>query len=382
MTTPDLFGEDRLPPLRSLPAPVAVDLFSAAAESAALASGRPKSQERAEILARGGPTAFAASALVPVDDRPHLIALDGFRQRAETYADARRSTGTRRAYASDFAEFSLWCHTHGMPALPALAPAVAMFVTACADRGLAVSSIGRRLAAIAYAHRDAGFESPTRHPVVLAVWEGVRRTIGVAPAGKAALVTEQLRALVAPLGSAPIDVRDRALLLVTFAGAFRRSEVVAFDAVDARFVDDGLTLDLRRSKTDQEGAGRLVGLAYGSRLETCPVRALKAWIELAGAADDGPLFQRVRSGGTMTGERLTAQSVALIVKRHAARAGLDPARFAGHSLRAGFVTSAALAHVPDSKIARQTGHRSLQTLQRYIRPATVWVDNASADVGL
>jgi site-specific recombinase XerC len=245
-----------------------------------------------------------------------------------------------------------------MPALPALAPAVALFVTAYADRGLAVSSIGRRLAAIAFAHRDAGFESPTRHPVVLAVWEGVRRTIGVAPIGKSAIVTDQLRALVTPLGSSPIDIRDRALLLVTFAGAFRRSEVVAFDAVDARFVDDGLTLDLRRSKTDQEGAGRLVGLAYGSHLETCPVRALKAWIEPAGAVGDGPLFQRLRSGGTMTGERLTAQSVALIVKRHAARAlALIPRDSPGIRCARGSLRRLR-SHFPDSLIGQNAGGRS------------------------
>jgi site-specific recombinase XerD len=327
-------------------------------------------------------TVDSSADLALVDDRPHLVALDGFRQRAETYADARRSKGTRRAYGSDFADYTSWCHTHGMVPLPGMAPAVAMYVTACADRGLAVSSIGRRLAAIAYYHRDAGLETPTRHPVVLAVWEGVRRTIGVAQVGKDAIVTEQLRALVAPLGSSPLDVRDRALLLVTFAGAFRRSEVVGFDAIDARFVADGVTLHLRKSKTDQEGAGALVGIAYGSHLATCPVRALRAWTDLAGAIDDGPLFRRVRSGGRVTSERLTAQSVALIVKRHAVRAGLDPDNFGGHSLRAGFVTTAALAGMSESKIMRQTRHKSSATLQRYIRPATVWTDNASADVGL
>jgi site-specific recombinase XerD len=199
-----------------------------------------------------------------VDDRPRLLALDGFRERAERYADARRSTATRRAYQADFAEFTAWCRTHGMVPLPALAPAVAMFLTACADRGLSVSSIGRRLAAIAGAHRDAGIEStelPTRHPLVVRVYAGIRRELGVAPVKKAALVTEQLRALVAPLRSTPKDVRDRAILLVGFAGAFRRSEVVSFNASGVRFVDDGLTLHLRSSKTDQKGVGTVVCIA-------------------------------------------------------------------------------------------------------------------------
>jgi site-specific recombinase XerD len=328
---------------------------------------------------------MTAQPLATVDDRPRLIALEGFRERAERYADARRAPGTRYCYKRDFAEFTAWCHTHGMVPLPALASAVAMFITACADRGLSSSSIGRRLAAIAAAHRDVGIESadlPTRHPVVARVYAGIRREHGVAPVKKDAIVVAQLRDLVAPLRYSPKDVRDRAILLVGFAGAFRRSEIVSFNASDVRFVDDGLMLNLRQSKTDQEGAGALVCIAYGSHLPTCPVRALEAWMELTGAVDDEPLFRRVASSGRIGSQRLTPQSVAIVVKRHAALAGLDPKTIGGHSLRAGFVTTCALAGMSENKIMRQSRHRSSATLRGYMRPATGWVDNASADVGL
>jgi integrase len=176
-----------------------------------------------------------------------------------------------------------------------------------------------------------------------------------------------------------LDVRDRALLLVGFAGAFRRSEIVGLDVEDVRFVDAGLEITLRRSKTDQEGAGRLVGLPFGSRLETCPVRALRAWLDASGV-DAGPLFRGVRGG--VSSSRLTGAMAAIIAKRRAAAIGLDPAWLAGHSLRAGFATSAALAGVTETFIAAQTWHKSMTILRRYIRPATVWQNNAAAAVGL
>jgi integrase len=337
-----------------------------------------------------------AQPLATVNDRPRLLAVDGFRERAEHYADARRSSATRRAYEADFAEFAAFCRTLGMEPRPAPVPAVVSFLTACADRGLSVSSIGRRLAAIAGAHLAVGIEKadlPTRHPLVARVYAGIRRELGVAPVKKAALVTEQVRSLVDPLRYSAKDIRDRAILLVGFAGAFRRSEVVSFNASDVRFVDDGLTLHLRSSKTDQEGVGTVVCIAYGSHLPTCPVRALQRWIELAGAVGDEPLFRPITAGGRIRSRRLTPQSIALVVKRHvkaaAKAAGLDEKtieehslRVGGHSLRAGFVTTCGLAGMSEVKIMRQSRHRSSATLRGYMRPATQWLDNASADLGL
>jgi integrase len=183
------------------------------------------------------------------------------------------------------------------------------------------------------------------------------------------------------LTEATIDVRDRALLLVGFAGAFRRSELVSIDFGDVRIVANGLEVVLRRSKTDQEGEGRLIGIPNGSNPVTCPVRAIQAWLERA-AIIDGPLFRPVGRGDNIAPTRLSSQAVALIVKRHARRAGLDPSRFAGHSLRAGFATSAALAGADALEISRQTGHKSLSMVQRYTRPATIWLMNPAHRVGL
>jgi integrase len=203
----------------------------------------------------------------------------------------------------------------------------------------------------------------------------------VAQDRKDALLTADLRRMLEPLTDTTIDVRDRALLLLGFAGAFRRSELVSFNVDDVRVVANGLEVTLRRSKTDQEGEGRLIGVPYGSNPATCPVRAMRAWLDRSEMLD-GPLFRAVDRGGNVGPTRLTAAAVALIVKRHAQRIGLDPARFAGHSLRAGFATSAALAGVDALEISRQTGHKSLSMVQRYTRPATIWQMNAAQRVGL
>ena len=265
----------------------------------------------------------------------------------------------------------------GYPLEPAVA---AMYLTSLAETK-ALATIVRRRTAISLEHKRRGFEvRPFSHPQVDEVWKGIRRGLGAAlQNAKDALVIADLRRVLEPLQGTIMDVRDRALLLIGFAGAFRRSEIVGLDVADVRFVDAGLEITLRRSKTDQEAAGRLVGLPFGSRLETCPVRSLRAWLDASGVAD-GPLFRGVRGG--VSSARLTGAMVAVVAKRRAAVVGMDPARLAGHSLRAGFATSAALAGVTETFIAAQTGHRSMTVLRKYIRPATVWQNNAAAAVGL
>jgi site-specific recombinase XerD len=187
--------------------------------------------------------------------------------------------------------------------------------------------------------------------------------------------------MVDTLGDDLAGHRDRALLLIGFAGAFRRSELVALDVADATEGHEGLTVHLRRSKTDQEGQGRTVGIPFGANLATCPVRAWRAWIE-ASAITEGPVFRSVDRHGHIGTTRLTGQSVAHIVKRHAAMAGLDPEQIAGHSLRAGLATSAAAAGVPERVIANTTGHKGSAMLRRYIREGTLFGQNAAAAVGL
>ena len=323
------------------------------------------------------------TALVPVaqtTSNGSIAHLEDLRERAEGFAESSTADSTRRAYDADSRHFRAWCRAHGVLALPALPATVALYLTELA-RTYKVATISRRIAAIGQEHRKANLPSPFTHPRVVEVWEGIRRTLGVAQNRKDALLTADLRRMLEPLCDATIDVRDRALLLLGFAGAFRRSELVSFNVDDVRLVEGGLEVTLRRSKTDQEGEGRLVGVPYGSNPVTWPVRAMRAWLERSGIVD-GPLFRSVDRSGSMGPTRLTAAAVALIVKRHAQRIGLDPARFAGHSLRAGFATSAALAGVDALEISRQTGHKSLSMVQRYTRPATIWQMNAAQRVGL
>jgi site-specific recombinase XerD len=323
------------------------------------------------------------SALVPVEQTASngsLAHLEDLREQAEGFAESSTADSTRRAYDADCRHFREWCCAHGVVALPALPATVALYLTELA-LSYKVATIARRIAAIGQGHRKAGLSSPFTHPRVVEVWEGIRRRLGVAQGRKDALLTADLRRMLEPLTDTTIDARDRALLLLGFAGAFRRSELVSFNVDDVRFVENGLEVTLRRSKTDQEAEGRLIGIPYGSSPATCPFRAMRAWLDRSEMLD-GPLFRAVDRGGNVGPTRLTAAAVALIVKRHAQRIGLDPARFAGHSLRAGFATSAALAGVDALEISRQTGHKSLSMVQRYTRPATIWQMNAAQRVGL
>jgi integrase len=198
----------------------------------------------------------------------------------------------------------------------------------------------------------------------------------VAPIG-----LQELKAMVAALPRSTKGIRDRALLLMGFAGALRRSELVALDVTNVTASDNGLLIMLRRSKTDQEGAGRTVGIPYGSHLETCPVRAVQAWLQ-ASEITKGPIFRPVDQHGIIASTRLSDRSVARIIQSAAKRAGLDPEQFAGHSLRAGLATAAAAAGVSEHDIARTTGDRSVAVLRRYVRTATVFERNAAASVGL
>jgi integrase len=316
--------------------------------------------------------------------------------------DAARAPNTRRAYEADWFDFRNWCTRHGAIPLPADPRIVALYITDLAQgapgrRPRRVSTIGRRLAALVHYHRAAGHELDLRDRVLRDTWHGIRRTYGRAPRMKSPTVTAFLRLLVAACPSDTLmGLRDRALLLVGFAGCFRRSELVSLDVADCVFdPEHGLVLTLRRSKSDQEATGLVKGITFGVNPETCPVRALRAWLDTA-AITEGPIFRPVTRHGTVIPRRLEARPVALIVKRAvtAARAiaiergnrelakTFDPARFAGHSLRAGFITSAAAAGVPESDIMRQSGHKRSDTLRKYIRPATVFVHNATAKVGL
>ena len=312
----------------------------------------------------------------PLDPVPLPASLEATAAQARAYMEAAKAVNTLRAYRSDWTAFGAWCETHTRQALPASPETVALYLAAAAE-SLKPATLQRRLASISQAHQVAGYETPTRSAPVRTVWQGLVNTHGVAPAQKAPLLVPELLALVGTCARDAQGMRDRALLLLGFAGAFRRSELVGLDVSDISFGADGVTATVRRSKTDQQGAGRLVGIPRGAAPESCPVRALRAWVQCAGLKE-GPLFRGVNRHGTVQTCRLTAQAVALVVKRRAAAAGLEPAQFAGHSLRAGLATSAAAAGASERSIMAQTGHRSERVARRYIRAGSLFRENAAA----
>jgi len=306
---------------------------------------------------------------------PTWAALD---DRARAYAEAARAPATLRAYATDWRGFAAWCAAHGVDALPATPHTVALFLADLTGRP---STLRRKLAAIAVMHRAAGHDSPTEHGMVRATFAGIRRERGVAPRPKTALLVDELRAAVATCGQRRIDVRDRALVLLGFAGALRRSELVGLDVDDVGCEGEGLVLRLPRSKTNQEGELEEVAVLYGSDPRMCPVRALQAWLAMSGISE-GPLFRAVDRAGRVGRGRLTARIVGERVKKIGARSGLDSQSYAAHSLRSGFATSAARANKSEAAIMRQGRWKSIPVARRYIRAGSRWHDHAAAGIGL
>lgn len=301
---------------------------------------------------------------------------------AKGYALNSRAAATTRAYRTDLEHFARWCVARNACPLPALPEVVAEYVADMAGT-YKPATIARRLAGVSVAHKLAGYETPTRAEVVRVVNTGVRRTLGTAPEQHNAAGIGEVRRMVARLDLDSVaGLRDRALLLAGFALAARRSELVALQLSDLEQTAEGYKVTIRRGKTDQEGRGTTRALPYGTDPETCPVRALTAWITAAGITE-GPIFRAVDRWGRVSDRPLSGQGVALVVKGAADRAGLDPSRYSGHSLRAGFCTTAAARGASERAIARQTGHAPNSTVLRsYIRHATVFTDNAAADLGL
>jgi site-specific recombinase XerD len=294
--------------------------------------------------------------------------------KAAELARNEKALATRRAYGSDFRIFESWCAQRGINALPASPESVAAFLACEVERSIRPSTIGRRVAAIRYAHKLAGHAVPTDDERVKATVRGIRRRLGTAPRKKAPATAERIIPMALGTGDNLKALRDRALLLLGFAGAFRRSELVALDCEDIEECETGLRITIRHSNTDQEGAGRTLAVVRGSI--ACPVAALQVWREAAGIIA-GPLFCSVRKGGRL-GRRLPAAAVADIVKAQATRVGLDPGLFAAHSLRAGFLTSAAKKGASIFKMMDQSGHRSVDTLRGYVRDAEIFKDHAGA----
>jgi site-specific recombinase XerD len=281
------------------------------------------------------------------------------------FVTASKAPNTIRSYATDWRMFCELCDERGLAGLPAEPAAVAAYCTDAAGVA-AVATITGRLTSISVAHKTAGHESPTATSLVRETMKGIRRTFGVATAKKAPPRAADIRSLVATLDlDSLIGVRDRALLVVAFAGAFRRSELAALDVGDVVENGDGLLVTIRRSKTDQEAQGATIGLPYGSDPSTCPVRTLRAWLD-AVAIEDGAIFRRVDRWGNV-GARLTGRAAATVVQRTCERAGLDPARYGGHSLRAGLITSAIEGGASEYRTMAHSRHKSVHVFRGYIR---------------
>ena len=302
-------------------------------------------------------------------------------ERVEDYAGRSKSEATIRAYASGWRDFLAFCSERGLSALPASDQTVAAYLAELADRGAKAATIARRLVVISQAHRAADLPSPTSSSLVRRTHAGIRRTIGTAQAGKAPALVDDLKRMLAALPDSRVGRRDRALLLLGFAGAFRRAELVSLDVSDLEFTRAGLIVTLRKSKTDQEGRSRRVGIPFGSSEATCPVRSVQAWLEAA-RITSGPVFRSLDVFDRVQPERLSDKAVARMIKRRAKAIGLDPARYAGHSLRAGLATSAAAAGASERVIMSQTGHRSADMVRRYIREGNLFTANPAAMVGL
>lgn len=296
-------------------------------------------------------------------------------EQARQFIRARHADATRRAYAADLVAFKGWCDGHDLPALPASPEAVVLFLTAQAAQGKRPATLMRRLAAIRHLHREAGHATPTDAEIVKAALAGIKRTVGCEQRQVAPATADKVRAMLEACGSDLQGKRDRALLAVGFGGAFRRSELVALRVEDLQITDEGLRVHLSRSKTDQEGAGQVVPVLDGAKLRV--KAAVADWLQAANITS-GPIFRRLARGGRVLPDGLTDRSVAEIVKRRAEQAGLDADQFSGHSLRAGFLTSAAAHGASLFKMMEVSRHRKVDTVRGYVRMAEQFKDHAGS----
>jgi len=312
-------------------------------------------------------------------------------KQAEEYIDRSVAPKTQQAHASDFRLFRAWCETEQLTALPAIPQTVALYAAALANRTginpkgdtaklISAATVVRYLASIATVHRDAGYDSPCDSTIVKRTVKGIKNTKGVRSAGKSALMTDDLKSMLSALDTSSLKgARDSAILLVGHAAGMRRSEIVSLDFGDVDFVDQGMILTLRRSKTDQSGEGAEIGISFGNN-GTCPVRSLRRWIERSEIVE-GPLFRKVDRHGGLHSTRLTGQSVALVVKAACEAVGIDPSVYSGHSLRSGHATQAAANGAAEHHVAEHLRHKSVATTRRYFRRANLFTNNTSGRQG-
>lgn len=313
------------------------------------------------------PSTSTSKTLVVRDDKTTALSTDLAQaaQRAAAFVAQSVPENTRRAYAADWGVFTNWCRKNRVESMPADPRIVAAFCAEEAKR-LKPSSIRRRLAAIAKMHSVRGLPNPCAAEPVPSTIRGIEGTLGSRVVAKAPATLDVVERMVATCRTDTLEgLRNRALVLVGYAAALRRSELVGIHVEDLTWSDTGVTMLLRHSKTDQRGLGQLKAIPYvdGS---LCAAKSLKGWLQASGTRA-GPVFRGFTVAGSLRPTALTPQAIAVLIKSLAASAGLDPAQFSGHSLRAGHVTQARASGVADSLTMQTTGHKRLETLEMYDR---------------
>jgi len=290
-----------------------------------------------------------------------------------------KANNTIRAYKSDFADFSLFCVQNGFKSLPSEPKIVSLYLTQLSTKNIKMSTLKRRLVSIGVIHRLKGHYLDTKHPSIIENMMGIKRRKGSVQKGKKPLLINDLKLLINAIDEVKEEeikkFRDRSIILIGFSGGFRRNEIVSLDYDDLDFVTEGLKINLKRSKTDQFGAGLIKGLPYFDNPQYCPVLSLQKWINIS-KINAGPLFRRFSKGSKLTGKRLTDQTVAHLIKKYLKLSGIESKNYSGHSLRSGFATSAAESGAEERSIMAMTGHKSTEMVRRYIKEANLFKNNA------
>ncbi len=294
-----------------------------------------------------------------------------------------KSVNTVRAYKSDFEDFTLFCIKSGFKSLPTEPRIVSLYLTYLSSKNVRTSTIKRRLVSIGVIHKIKGHYLDTKHPIIVENFMGIKRLKGVSQNGKKPLLINDLKEIIDVINILEEPdlkkLRNKALLLIGFAGGFRRNELVSLNFEDLDFVFEGVKINIKRSKTDQFGEGFTKGIPHFENYLYCPVKNLKNWLNIS-KIKKGPIFVRFSKGVNLTNIRLTDQSVALIIKEYLTKAGVDNKNYSGHSLRSGFATSAAEAGAEERSIMAMTGHKSSEMVRRYIKEANLFKNNALSKI--
>ena len=294
-----------------------------------------------------------------------------------------KAYNTVRAYKSDFEDFTLFCVKNAFKNLPSEPRVVSLYLTYLSSKDVKISTIKRRLVSISVIHKMKGHYLDTKHPIIIENLMGIKRRKGTIQIGKKPLLINNLKQVIDVINNQNDPdlkkLRNKAILLIGFSGGFRRNEIVSLDIEDIEFVFEGVKIKIKKSKTDQYGEGTIKGIPHFENSFYCPVTNLKRWINTS-KIKKGPIFVKFSKGSKITEQRLTDQSIALIIKEYLLKAGIDSKNYSGHSLRSGFATSAAEAGAEERSIMKMTGHKSTEMVRRYIKEASLFKNNALSKV--